>query len=149
MAQQITYVIEKKPDGTLSGYQSLIQELQGLPVGKWSISIKKYRKSRSGGQNNLMHMYFDIIADETGNSLQRVKDILKKQLLTTEMRDDDGEIMTNPKTGEVLTYVRDTSDLNTLEAASFTEEIRVWAMDWNIHLPLPEEMRELNFNKRR
>ncbi len=65
--------------------------------------------------------------------------------LTTELKDAMGEIVCNPKTGEPLTYVRDTSDLNTIEMSVFTDEVRMFAQDFGIILPLPEQQLHMNY----
>lgn len=146
MTREQLFVIEKTDDNQIKGGKAIKEAIDDLNPGRWVIGIKRYIKSRTPAQNRLIHMYFGIIADETGNELQRVKDTLKKQFLTTELKDAYGEIVFNPKTGEPLTYVRDTSDLNTIEEAKFTEEVRIFALDFGIILPLPEDKQStLNF----
>lgn len=112
-----------------------------------TVEFRDRRNPRSLNQNSLIHKYFDIISDETGNSLETVKNVLKKEFLTTDLKDKEDNIVVNPKTGTMVTYIRGTSDLSTIEMATFTEEVRLWAMDFGIYLPLPEEIREINFKK--
>jgi len=138
------YII-KDGDGKVSNSKAFKQELSGLKDGRYELVIREYKRTRSLDQNSLMHKYFDIIADETGNTLQRVKDSLKKEFLTTDLKDDDGNIVCNPKTGVVMSYVRDTHDLEVEEMSKFIDEIRLWALDWGIYLPTPEESRLINF----
>lgn len=109
------------------------------------IEIKKWRKSRSPKQNALFHVYVGIIAEETGMAFERVKRALKAQFLTVDILDEDGVPVTNPATGEVLKEVRDTSDLDTLEMFELCENVRLWAMDFNIYLESPNEQGELKF----
>ena len=110
---------------------------------KVTITVKTRRKPRSLPQNSLMHAYMTIIANESGNTLETVKSVLKRLFLTRDVIDKNGDVVFNPKTGEVLTYVQDTSELSTIEMAAFTEEIRMWALDFGIYLPLPKENHEL------
>jgi hypothetical protein len=86
-----------------------------------------------------------IIASESGNTLETVKSVLKRLFLTRDVLDKDGDPVVNPKTGEVLTYVQDTSALSTVEMMEFTEQIRLWAMDFDIYLPLPDEQIDFKF----
>lgn len=118
-----------------------------LSAGRWQIDIKRYKKKRSNNQNSLIHAWFEIIAQDSGNTLDRVKSCLKGLYLTRDMKDNDGNVMCDHKTGEVLTYVEDTHNLNTAEMAIFTEEVRLWAMEFGIYLPLPDEQEELRFKK--
>ena len=110
---------------------------------KVTITVKTRRKHRSLPQNSLIHAYMTIIANESGNTLETVKSVLKRLFLTRDVIDKNGDVVFNPKTGEVLTYVQDTSELSTIEMAAFTEEIRMWALDFGIYLPLPKENHEL------
>ena len=110
---------------------------------KVTITVKTRRKPRSLPQNSLIHAYMTIIANESGNTLETVKSVLKRLFLTRDVIDKNGDVVFNPKTGEVLTYVQDTSELSTIEMAAFTEEIRMWALDFGIYLPLPKENHEL------
>jgi hypothetical protein len=143
MVQEQRFVIEKLDNGDIKGGTSVRKAVDELSTGRWVVGIRKYVKHRTPAQNSLIHMYFNIIADETGNDLKRVKDILKKEFLTTELKDAMGNIICNPKTGEPLTYVRDTSDLDTWEMSVFTEKVRIFALDFNIILPLPEDQLKL------
>lgn len=145
MATEQRFVIEKLPNGDIKGGTSIRKAVEELSIGRWVIVIRRYIKQRTPAQNSLIHMYFNIIADETGNDLKRVKDILKKEFLTTELKDVMDNVVFNPKTGEQLTYVRDTSDLDTWEMSVFTEKVRIFALDFNIILPLPEEQLKINY----
>lgn len=112
---------------------------------KVTIEVKSRRKPRSLRQNNLFHAYCGIIADETGNSLERVKSTLKLMYCKKPFLDVNGDEITDKNTGEVLTYIQDTSDMSTIEMATLTEQTRLFAQDWfNIYCPLPEE--QIPFN---
>lgn len=139
MAIEQRFVIEKLSNGDIKGGLAIKRAVDELSTGRWVFTLKRYIKQRTPAQNSLIHMYFNIIADETGNDLATVKSILKKQFLTTDLKDAMDDIICNPKTGEPLTYVRDTSDLNTIEMAEFTEKVRIFAQDFGIILPLPED----------
>jgi len=58
---------------------------------------------------------------------------------------NDGEIMADKSSGEVLERVKRTSELTVVEFMEFTENVRLWAMDFlGLYLSLPEEQVELN-----
>lgn len=112
---------------------------------KVSVEIKSRRKPRSLKHNSLFHAYCGIIADETGNSLEAVKSTLKAIYCKKPFVDIHGDEIYNKDTGELLTYVQDTSDMSTIEMATLTEQTRMFALEWfGIDLPLPEE--QIPFN---
>jgi hypothetical protein len=58
----------------------------------------------------------------------------------------DGEIIADKSSGEVLERVKGTSELTVVEFMEFTDNVRLWAMEFlGMYLPLPEEQVELNF----
>jgi hypothetical protein len=78
--------------------------------------------------------------------LEPIKDALKKKFLTVALTTKDGEIMADKSTGEVLERVKGTSELTVTEFMDFTDNVRVWAMEFlGLILPLPEEQVELKF----
>lgn len=113
---------------------------------KVTIMIKSRRKPRSLKQNAYMHQCMQMIADETGNSLERVKSTLKAMYAKKPLLDKEGEHIHDPETGEIVFYIQDTSDMSTLEAFEFTENVRMFAQDFcNLYVPLPDENIPLNF----
>jgi len=113
------------------------------------IVVEKYYTKRSLKQNNLLHLYLSEIAKETGMQLEQIKEALKKKFLTVPLTTKDGDIMADKETGEVMERVRGTSELTVTEFMDFTDNVRVWAMDFlGIHLPLPEEQVKLKFQNR-
>jgi hypothetical protein len=111
------------------------------------IVIEKYYAKRSLKQNNLLHLYLSEIAKETGMQLEQIKDALKKKFLTVALTTKDGEIVADKESGEVLERVRGTSELTVVEFMEFTENVRIFAMEFlGIYLPLPDEQTELKLN---
>lgn len=112
----------------------------------WVI-VEKYYPKRSLKQNNLLHLYLGEIAKETGMQLEQIKEALKKKFLTVPLTNKDGEIIADKESGEILERVRGTSELTVTEFMEFTENVRIWAMEFlGIYLPLPEEQVQINFN---
>jgi hypothetical protein len=113
---------------------------------KVTVEVKSRRKPRSLPQNGLFHAYCGIIADETGNSLDRVKSTLKGIYCKKPFKDKNGDEVYNPETGEVLTYIQNTADMDTIEMATLTEQTRMFALEWfGIVCPLPEEQIPFKF----
>jgi hypothetical protein len=111
------------------------------------IVIEKYYAKRSLKQNNLLHLYLSEIAKETGMQLEQIKDALKKKFLTVPLTTKDGEIIADKESGEVLERVRGTSELTVVEFMEFTDNVRIFAMEFlGIYLPLPDEQTELKLN---
>lgn len=143
MANDVTYVADVSEEGVITkiynnyGFKEDIKRL--FSGGKMNIKLSKHRKQRSVKQNAMLHAYFTEIADQTKMHPDKVKNAMKAQFLTVPVLDTDGLPIVNPVTGDVLTEVRDTSDLNTFEMTEFVENIRLFVMDFGIYLPLPEE----------
>ncbi len=115
---------------------------------KITVEIKSRRKPRSLMQNAYLHMCLNMIADETGNSLEVIKTTLKSMYAKKPLLDKEGEPILDKNTGEVVSYIQDTRDMSTVESAEFTENVRLFAMDFcNLVIPLPEEQINLNFKK--
>jgi hypothetical protein len=87
-----------------------------------------------------------MIADETGNSLDSVKTTLKAMYAKKPLLDKEGEAIYNVHTGEQAFYVQDTRDMSTVEAMTFTDNVKLFAIEFcGLILPEPEENIKLNF----
>lgn len=112
---------------------------------KVTVEIKSRRKPRSLAANAYLHLCLQMIADETGNSLDSVKSTVKAMYAKKPLLDVDGEPIYDKATGEQAMYIQDTKDMSSAEAFDFTEKVRVFAMDFvGLILPLPEENIKLN-----
>lgn len=112
---------------------------------KGTVEIKSRRKPRSLSQNNYLHMCLQMIADETGNSLEDVKTTLKLMYAKKPLLDKEGEPICDVESGEVAYTIQNTRDMSTVDAMGFTENVRVFARDFlMMELPLPEENIKLN-----
>ncbi len=116
---------------------------------KVTVSIQTRRKPRSLKQNAVLHWYINAIADETGMDAQDVKEVLRHRFLSEDIVDRNGEIMADKGSGEVLKRYKSTAELSTVEMMAFTEEIRVWSLDFlGLPLPLPNEEVELKLTNK-
>lgn len=115
---------------------------------KVTIEIKSRRRPRSLPQNAYLHMMLQLIAYETGNSLEAVKMALKSMYAKKPLLDREGEEIRDVESGEVAYTIQDTRDMSTVEAMEFTENVRMFARDFlMMELPLPEEQIDLPFKK--
>ncbi len=112
------------------------------------VTIKKWYKKRSLKQNSVLHWYINAISDETGQSVDTIKEVLRHKFLSEDIVDRNGEIMADRSSGEVLKRYKSTTELSTMQFNEFTENIRLWANDFlGLQLPLPNEAVELKFDK--
>lgn len=135
-----------KTDGTLPPRVSeeIRAELKSL-AGKRVMIRVAHISTRSDQQNRYLHWLFTIASTEliqlTGDSSltkDRVKDMAKLKFLRQAVVDQDGVVI-----GETLGQ---THKLNKDECSEFTSKFIGWmADDFNIHLPLPNEQREISY----
>lgn len=96
------------------------------------VVIQQYRKRRSLSQNAYLHLILGIIADDTGNSLDDVKEAYRDMFL--------GKVPI-PFGSEERMVGRSTTTLDTMEANDFIDKIRAHAAtELGIVLPIPEEV---------
>ena len=112
-----------------------VERINALNPSKiWEIVIRPYRKPRTLDQNALIHSWFALIASETGNDPEDVKEALKAKFLPARFVDIDGEMI------EVR---RSTAKLNVQEMSEFCNRMQAWAAsELGIQLPTRDDMRE-------
>lgn len=137
------FIIEKQENKLWRNIKAYKQYLDGLPAGRYKVKIENEDK-RTNPQNSYLH---GVLIPEFKSALRSVgydgvktneqtKLILKKMFLTT--------TTINKETGEVLEYVRDTSDLTTKEmAALFDEVIKFTAENMHYEIPFPNEQTQI------
>lgn len=115
---------------------------------KITIEIKSRRKPRNLEQNAYLHLCLGMIADETGNTLDVVKNTVKAMYAKKALLDKNDEQIFDPSSGEAAYYIQDTRDMSTKECFEFTEKVRMFAQDFcGIVLPLPDEQIDINFKR--
>ena len=108
------------------------------------VVVETFRNKRTLGQNELMHVIFQYIADETGQDMAVIKAVLKKKFLTVPILDHHGEQVVDMDTGELLTKVLSTSGLDTKEGSEFIDNIMMWAREYlGIILPDKETLAKI------
>lgn len=98
---------------------------------KAQVVIKEYKINRSTAQNNLLHMWIGIVAQELGYTRDAMKTILVEKFLGYE------EVTT--KSNKVIKTLRSTSKLKVDEFTEFLAEIDMFMAEWSITLPHPED----------
>ena len=109
----------------------LVNLINGLDLEKkWIIEIKRQTKKRSTGQNSWLWACHKVVAEDTGNSVDDIHEIVKKELLPKKYVEFDGEeIEIN---GSTTGLTRD-------QWSEFMVEYAAWASRYGIMLPHPED----------
>lgn len=135
----MTEFILHKRDGEITNKSTVRKYFDQLNDGRYVVKIEN-RNKRTLPMNAYLH---GVLIPEFRNALvncgydevkndDQAKKILKAMFLTTSI--------TNKETGEVINYVKDTSDLTTLEmSALFDEVIKFAAENMSYQIPYPNE----------
>ncbi|WP_148477750.1 recombination protein NinB [Parabacteroides johnsonii] len=101
-----------------------------LMSGTDLFEITKRVKRRTPSQNNLFHMWVQVVADHLGyTSLENCKRDIKRILLGT--REEANRI-----TGEIQQVDYQTSAMTTAELSSLMDKMKIWAQtDLGCYLP--------------
>ena len=113
-----------------------------LYAQKAIVEVKKKLPNRSLSQNSYLHLILSWFACETGYSLEEVKLDYFKKICN---RDLFVRKKINKK-GDEITYVRSSSDLDTLEMTTAIDRFRNYASaQAGIYLPSPNESQFLTY----
>lgn len=116
--------------------------LRKLTAAGALIEIKRKAPARSQAQNRYLHLILGYFACEYGASLEEVKVDLYKRLCNREIF----ERKAVNKKGVEITYLRSTTDLNTMEMSLSVDRFRNWsAAVAGIYLPSPNEEAFLSY----
>lgn len=101
------------------------------------VEIKRFERSRSLAQNNLLHMWLAIIAKETGNTLDAVKTEAKRRILGVRLVE-----YTNHKTKEksITAVIPSINELTVKEMTVLLNGVEEIANELGIVLPFPEDL---------
>ena len=113
--------------------QRLIGLVGQLDLTKlWEVEVRLKPKKRSLDQNSLLHRWFDIIAQETGDTPKSVKADLKNMFSPKVER-------VSKLTGKTNTEPKDTHEFTTKECVEFMDAVdKFCARDLGILLPANE-----------
>lgn len=128
MAQPVRLVM-----GSEKARQHIVDVIAALNLEKcpWQISISPYKRNRSLEQNNLLWLWYGVIAGETGHTSEEIHEYVKLKFLDPVLVDIGGEVR------EVR---RSTTKMKVDEMTMLLNAVHVWAAsELGISLPLPEE----------
>lgn len=144
--QEQRFIIEVTENHYIKGGKAIRDYINGLPIGRHVVSIKKYKKQRSLSQNSYYHScvvpavkdgLIDAGFDRHLLNSETVHEMLKNKFLKEEVPNDDGLF---------IEMVRSTSSLTTTEFMNYIDDIQRWASEFlNIYIASPNEQSELNF----
>jgi hypothetical protein len=108
-------------------FAALVASLDGKEI---ELTLRKFRKQRSGAQNRYLHgVVIPLLAEHCGYDAEEMKAALKMRFL----RAHDGEKEGLPRT-------RSTSDLSTEEMTEFIDSVRRLAAEMGCSIPSPGEV---------
>lgn len=112
---------------------------------KVTVTVENFKRKRSLSQNNYLHFAIQMIAEETGEEMELLKDALKARFgLREAITSKSGEELCD-ENGEVLERLKSTSDYTTSEMSDFIDKIRMWALEFlNINIPDADTYRNYN-----
>lgn len=109
----------------------VLDKLRLLPLDRdYVVEIKPATRDRSSPQNRYLHAMFGEISKASGHTPDEVKEALVRKFLGAE----HGEFA-----GVQFERRRSTTTLTTVECAALCDQVRAWAAENGLLLPLPEE----------
>lgn len=116
------------------------------PGTKLKITVEHYHPQRSLKQSAVLHWYCAKLAEECGMEAKDFKMMMKMRYLVRPVTGKDGEFLVDPESGEVMTYIPSTADLDTMEMMEFTDKVRIFGEEFlKYSLPLPDENYKIHF----
>ena len=143
MKRQVAIIDNTDPDHpfvTFNATESFKSDLNSYKNGQriW-LSTEKYFRKRTLSQNNTFFWWIGLIAEDTGMDQDEVKDFFAKKYLTVEIRDENDDLRCDEETGEVMTRVRSTAELNTVEFGLYLDKVWLYSTNFfNMVLPQPD-----------
>lgn len=130
-----------KDNGEIKNIENITRWLETklslLGNGNYTLSIKKAIKGRTIIQNNLMWMWFECIAQETGNTKEDIHDYYCSKFLKRYIEIN----------GEIVETVGGTSNLDTVAMTNFLNLVQAdAASEFGISLPTPDDYRFEQFS---
>lgn len=123
-----TFICRKHDPAVRANTVAFIRTLS--PDKDWQVEVKPYKRNRSLEQNALFHKWVQIIASETGNDFDAVKEYLKRRFMAPKVKEAFGEVI----------EVWETRKANVAEMSDLMNKTEAWAAsDLEIVLPRPED----------
>lgn len=114
--------------------QNCINHISNLPLDKGlAVEIYEVKKKRTLSQNDLWHAWIDLMAKESGESPDKMKDDVKRKILG---RKEDVDFFT----GEITYHDYSTTKLTKEQFSRLMIETQVLAIDYfGLMLPTPDD----------
>lgn len=124
--------------------ESVYEALRGLPVGRFVVTISKYKKKRSLSQQGY---YFKVIIPavrqgliDRGFEADKLDNEATHELLKTKFLKED---LPNEH-GEFVTIVKSTTNLSTVDFMAYVEDIYRWSSDFlSVVIPEPNTQQQM------
>ena len=125
------FIIHEKDAIRRENARAAIYDLD--PNEKWVVEITKFKKRRSLEQNAYIHAVpFKIIADNTGNSIEDIKEFLCGEYMGWIEYEVMGKMKSRP--------TKTTSQMTSTEMTGFIDWLQWWASsNLNLIIPAPNE----------
>lgn len=123
-----------------------IREIHAFNNPLMVVEIKEFVRNRTLAQNRLIHMWFGIIAKETGNDIEAIKAYYKQKFLGHEFKHvvirRVGELAGDfDLVDKIVSQLKSTADLTTKEMTEFCEKVEADASsELGIDLPHPIDL---------
>ena len=137
MNLKFTY-FSKVENGKLSksASKAIRSDLSTFEGKRIVITISKAKSQRTVMQNALYWVYVTMIANELGYDKNEMHEVIKFKFMKCEK--------INEKTGEVMQYLKSTTDLSKSDFADLISDLQRWAAEsLGIVLPEPGQQIEL------
>lgn len=130
MNLKFTY-FSKVENGLLSksASKAIRSDLTNFEGKRIVITISKAKSQRTVSQNALWWVYVTMIANELGYSKEEMHEVIKFKFMKCEK--------VNEKTGEVMQYLKSTTDLSKMDFADLINDLQRWAAE-SLGIVLPE-----------
>jgi hypothetical protein len=131
--------IPPQGDNARAALHKILDKCEAKYGGFVSVTFKVPYKKRTSGpnsQNSCIHGFAGIIAEYTGETLERVKFYAKRRAFRRGYpvkRDENGAVVFSPLDGEPLPA--SSADINTIEAGYLIEELQQIAAELGCILP--------------
>jgi len=136
---------EEGKDTQIHGAEAFWREFNSLPVGGYSIEVKRTGRKRTLNQNDFYWLCMQIIADAVINQLGHNPETTTKDSIHDMFKTEfNYEEIVNPHTGEVKKRPQSTANLTTKEFSEYFGHIQRWTVEWlGITLPEPNSQLEI------
>ena len=148
--QKLSYKAAKQPDGTLHviNRKIMIDDIARLPKGNYTLTIEKYRKSKSLPQLGYLFgcvypLFLRAAVDAGYDELTTIDEVdawCKSMFANREI--------VNKNTGEIIKVPGFKREMTTTEMMTYIDQVRDKCQEYfGVFIPDPESQTDLNFER--